>query len=102
MDNAAYEAQIKPIYTAYDSLETANKALTPDQQQAPEFKKQYNKAEKGIEKRESAINKAFVLAHPDSYVSLMTLESYAYGADYVDIALYIMAFHPWSKQTDAA
>ena len=101
LDNAVYEVAIKPIYTAYDSLETANKAVAPEKQQSPEFQRQNSQAEKAIEKRESAVNKQFITNHSDSYVSLMTLESFAYGADYPEIAALYNSLTPAVKQTDA-
>lgn len=101
IDNTAYEAAIKPIYSAYDSLENASKSVPAEQQQTPEYQKLNNRAEKNIEKREAAVNRKFITEHPDSYVALMTLESYAYSADYVDIAPLYNNLSQTVKQTEA-
>ncbi len=71
---------------AYAALEAKNKAATPEQQQSEAFKTENNKAEMEIGVQEAAINKKFIQDNPDSYISLIALEGYAYSADYPDIA----------------
>jgi peroxiredoxin len=100
-DNVRYDAALKPINDAYDALEAKKKAATPDQQKSDDFDKENNKAEKEIEAREAAINKQFIHDNPDSFVSLVALQGYAYGADYVDIAPLFNALTDAIKQTDA-
>jgi peroxiredoxin len=84
-DNERYNAALKPINDAYNALEAKRKASTPEQQQSGAFDKENNKSEKEIEAREAAINKQFIKDNPDSFISLIALETYAYGADYADI-----------------
>jgi peroxiredoxin len=84
--NAEYDALLKPVNDAYEALQKKQDAATPDQQKSDEFAKENDKTEKAIEAREAELNKKFITTHPDSYLSLNVLESFAYGADYVDIA----------------
>ncbi|AYL97441.1 TlpA disulfide reductase family protein [Mucilaginibacter celer] len=70
----------KPINEAYDALAAKRKTATPDQLSA------LNAEEKKIDDQDAEINKKFIQENPDSYISLSSLESYAYSADYVDIA----------------
>jgi peroxiredoxin len=100
-DNVRYDAALKPINDAYGALEVKKKAATPDQQKSPDFDKENNKAEKAIEIQEAGINKQFIHDNPDSFISLIALEGYAYGADYVDIAPLYNGLSPAIKVTDA-
>jgi len=100
-DNTRYGAALKPINDAYDALEAKKKAATPDQQKSDAFDKENNKAEKAIEAQEAEINKQFIKDNPDSYISMVALEGYAYGADYVDIAPLFEGLSPAVKATKA-
>jgi peroxiredoxin len=100
-DNQRYDLALKPINEAYDALEAKRKAATPEQQQSSAFEKENNKSEKEIEARESALNKKFIRDNPDSYISIVALEMYAYGADYVDIEPLFKALSPAIKETEA-
>ncbi|WP_374950551.1 redoxin domain-containing protein [Mucilaginibacter sp.] len=85
-ENEAYRMALKPINDAYTALEEKQKAATEAQQKDPAFIKQSKLDEKAIDLKEKEANKAFITQHPDSYISLSALQSYAYSADYVDIA----------------
>jgi len=100
-DDARYGLAFKPVDDAYAALEAKNKAATPEQQQSEAFKAENNKAEKAISAQEAAINKKFIQDNPDSYVSLIALEGYTYGADYQDIAMLFNGLTPAVQQTDA-
>src|SRR5260221_5935536 len=100
-DNQRYDLALKPINDAYDALEAKRKAATPEQQQSDAFAKENNKAEKEIEAQESALNKKFIQDNPDSYISIVALEMYAYGADYVDIEPLFNGLSPAIKETEA-
>jgi peroxiredoxin len=99
-DNAHYQLVTKPIDDAYTALEARKNALTPEQQQSEAFQKENNKAEKDIEAQSNAIDKKFIQENPDSYISLLALEGYAYSADYVDIAPLFNGLTFAVKQTD--
>lgn len=100
-DNARYEAALKPINDAYDAIAAKRKAATPEQLQTEAFQKENSEAEKLIDNKGADVNKKFVKDNPDSYISLNALESFAYGADYVDIAPLFDALSPSVKQTEA-
>jgi peroxiredoxin len=100
-DNQRYDLALKPINEAYDALEAKRKAATPEQRQSDSFERENNKSEKEIEARESALNKKFIQDNPDSYISMVALEMYAYSADYVDIEPLFNALSPAIKETEA-
>ncbi|HEY4327387.1 MAG TPA: TlpA disulfide reductase family protein [Mucilaginibacter sp.] len=100
-DSRRYDLALKPVNDAYNALEAKRKAATPEQQQSDAFEKENNKAEKEIEAQEAAVNKKFIQDNPSSYRSLITLESYAYGADYPDIQQLFNGLSPAEKETEA-
>ena len=100
-DNADYDAAMKPVNEAYEALEKKQNAATPDQQKSDDFAKENDKAEKAIEAQENELNKKFIHDHADSYMSLNILDSYAYGADYVDIAPLFNNLAVSVKETEA-
>ena len=100
-ENEKYQLGQKPIADAYKALEAKQKAATPEQQASPEFIKQSKADEKAIEDKSTAIDKKFIQDNPDSYISLNALESYAYSADYVDIAPLYAGLSPAIKATEA-
>jgi peroxiredoxin len=85
-ESEQYRLAMKPVNEAYTALEAKQKAATEEQQKSPAFIKQGKLDEKAIEEQEKALNKQFITQNPDSYISLNALQSYAYSADYVDIA----------------
>jgi peroxiredoxin len=91
-ENARYEAMMKPIYGEEEAIEVKQKAATTD-----EAKSELNKEEKVAEAKETALSKKFIQDNPDSYISMNALESYAYGADYADIAPLYNALSPEVK-----
>ncbi len=93
-DNARYEAMMKPIYDEEEAIEAKQKTATTD-----EAKSQLNKEEKVAETKENALTKKFIQDNPDSYISMNALESYAYGADYADIAPLYNSLSPEVKQS---
>ncbi len=100
-DNERYNTALKPVNDEYDTLEAKKKAATPEQQQSADFEKENNSKEKAIEAEEAALNKKFIQENPDSYISLIALEGYAYGADYVDILPLFNGLSAGVKQTEA-
>jgi peroxiredoxin len=101
VDNGIYEQALKPVNDAYTALEAKQNAATAEQKASEDFAKENNKAEKAIEAQESVINKQFITAHPDSYLSLNVLEDFAYSADYTDIAPLFSNLSPAIQKTDA-
>lgn len=99
-ENAAYEAALKPVFDEENALEAKQKAATPEQKSSEAYERENHKAEKALEAKENAINKKFIQDNPDSYVSLGALESYAYSADYADIAPLYNGFSDAIKQSE--
>jgi peroxiredoxin len=94
-DNEKYNLAEKPINDAYEALAAKRKTATPEQLSA------LNAEEKKIDDQDALVNKKFIQENPDSYVSLNALESYAYSADYVDIAPLFNNFSAAVKATEA-
>lgn len=94
-DNEKYNQAEKPINDAYEALSAKRKTATPEQMA------ELNAEEKKIDDQDAQVNKKFIQENPDSYVSLNALESYAYSADYVDIAPLFNNFSPAIKATEA-
>lgn len=93
-DNEKYNLAEKPINDAYEALAAKRKTATPEQLT------ELNAEEKKIDDQDALVNKKFIQENPDSYVSLNALESYAYSADYVDIAPLFNNFTPAIKATE--
>ncbi len=85
-DNARYQAAHKPVNDAYAALEAKQNAATEEQRKSEAFQKESNQAEKDIEALSNSITKKFIQENPNSFISLNALESFAYGADYPEIA----------------
>ncbi|PAW92949.1 hypothetical protein CKK33_05360 [Mucilaginibacter sp. MD40] len=79
-ESAELQVALKPVNDAYTALEEKQKNATDVQKEA------LAKQEKAIEKQEAAINKKFIKEHPGSYLSLSALQSFAYSADYTELA----------------
>ena len=100
LENAKYELAHKPVDDAYMALDAKQKAASPDVQKSEAFEKENHKAEKDIDLQENTINKQFIKENPDSFISLNALESYAYSADYVDIAPLFNGLAPAIKASE--
>jgi peroxiredoxin len=85
-ENTRLHDALKQVGEEEDALDAKEKAATPEQKNTGAYEKETHKAEKELEARENAINKKFIQDNPNSYISLAALESYAYSADYADIA----------------
>ncbi|MDB5145631.1 MAG: hypothetical protein JWQ66_4344 [Mucilaginibacter sp.] len=99
-ENARYEAMMKPINDEETAIDAKEKAATPEQKNSDIFEREQHKAEKAAEARENEANKKFIQENPDSYISLNALESYAYSADYSDIAPLYNALSDAVKQSE--
>lgn len=100
-DNQKYQLVQKPINDAYKAWSAKQRGATPEQQKSAEFIKQIKAEEQAIEKQSAAIDKKFIQENPDSFISLNALESFAYGADYVEIEPLFTALTPTLKKTEA-
>ncbi|MBK0381270.1 redoxin domain-containing protein [Mucilaginibacter segetis] len=96
-ENAIYQAALKPVMDGYKALEAKQKAASEEEQKSEAFIKQAKLDEKAIEDKETAVNKQFIIDHPNSYISLNALQSFAYGADYTEIQPLFDALSPELK-----
>ncbi|TWR24024.1 AhpC/TSA family protein [Mucilaginibacter pallidiroseus] len=85
-DNEEYRAMLKPVSEAYTAMEAKDKKATEAEKATEKYKKDEYLANKAVEKLEKELNAKFIASHPDSYVSLNILQSFAYSADYPEIA----------------
>ena len=85
-DYIRYQASLKEVSDAEDALDAKEKAATLEEKASDTYERENHKTEKALEAQENAINKKFIKDNPDSYICLNALESFAYGADYADIA----------------
>ncbi|HVV54926.1 MAG TPA: TlpA disulfide reductase family protein [Mucilaginibacter sp.] len=99
-DNARLQAALKHVNDEYDALEAKQNAATPEQKKSDAFQHEINKEEKAIEDEEAGVDKKFIQDNPDSYISLNALETYAYSADYADIAPLYNGLSDRIKQTE--
>jgi peroxiredoxin len=98
-DNEKYRVAFKPIEDGQKVINAKEKAATPEELQSPEFIKQDKLEQKELDAKETALNKQFITENPDSYISLNALESFAYGADYIDIAPLFNGLSPAVQQS---
>ena len=99
IDNAKLDTALKALKGDYDALDAKRNATAPNQQQSDAYKKEADKLVSAILTDRAAIYKKFIQDNPDSYISLVTLGSYAYSADYSDIAPLFNAMSDRMKQT---
>jgi peroxiredoxin len=100
-EGASYTLAHKPIDDAYAALEAKIKAASDDVKKSDAFIKENSKTEKAIDAQDAQINKKFIQDNPDSFISLNALESFAYGADYVDIAPLFNGLSPAIKASES-
>ncbi|MES2061374.1 MAG: TlpA disulfide reductase family protein [Bacteroidota bacterium] len=100
IENEQYRAALKPVNDAYTAIETKEKTLTDEQKEVPAYKRQSWKDEKAIETQEKNITQKFIKEHPDSYVSLNALQSFAYSSDYVEIEPLYAGLSPAIKASE--
>jgi peroxiredoxin len=99
-ENELYRAALKPVDDGYDALDAKEKAAG-EAAKSEEFKNGIRKEEKALTNQWNGINKQFIKDHPDSYISLTALQSYAYSADYADIAPLYESLTPVIKESVA-
>ena len=99
-ENEQYQAALKPVNDAYEATEAKEKGMTDEQKNSPEYKRQSWKAEKAVEAQEKVITQKFIKTHPDSYISLNALQSFAYSSDYVEIEPLYTGLSPAIKASE--
>ena len=72
-DNAALNAQLKPLEGPTERLIAEVKAAPEDKKNEPEFRKAMDARAKAIQLQQISILKNFVMEHPESYVCITVL-----------------------------
>ena len=80
-DNTELELALRPLTKKYGIITDKYDALTPQQQADVMFTDPINVATNAILKQMEPIKFAFIKSHPDSYVSLLTLDRMVNHAD---------------------
>lgn len=101
VENARYQAIIKPINDAEDAADARKSAATGEQKNSEKFMRDIFNAEKTAEAQEMAADKKFISENPDSYISLNAMQMYAYYSDYADIAPLYNALSDNLKQSES-
>jgi peroxiredoxin len=101
VESEEYHASLKPVSDAYEAMEAKDKAATDEQKKSAAYISQTKADEKAVEAQEKALNKKFIETHPNSVVSLNVLQSFIYGADYLEIEPLYNALSPELKATTA-
>jgi peroxiredoxin len=97
-ENELYRAALKPVDDGYDAMDAKEKAAG-EVAKSEEFMKQAKLEQKVLSDKWKAINKQFIQDHPDSYISLTALQSFAYSADYAEIAPLYESLTPVIKES---
>jgi len=74
-DNKKLLAQLKPVIEQAQKLQIEANAASPAQQNSAEFQNKMQAKQKELQTAQKATLKMFILANPDSYLSLLALRS---------------------------
>jgi peroxiredoxin len=99
-ENASFSVAHKPVDEAYAALEAKMKATSDEVKKSDAFIKENAKTEKAIDMQDIQMNKKFIQDYHDSFISLNALETFAYSADYVDIAPLFNGLSPVIKESE--
>ncbi|GAB3030566.1 redoxin domain-containing protein [Spirosoma pulveris] len=84
-DNQKLMALLKPVSTKMALLMKEYRSATPEQRKSKEFEERIDKRYEAIEADQKKLKKQFILANPNSLVSLNTLQQYDYIPDYAEV-----------------
>lgn len=73
-DNKALQAQLKPMNEKLAALNNEFRSASPERQQAQEFRNGLQARFEQIREQQNAVLKAFVKAHPESFVSVSAIQ----------------------------
>jgi len=99
IDNEKLSIQLATVAAAMDDLLAKQKIASEQERQSPEFQKSIYKLFKEIAQQQDLAEAKFIAENPDSYISLFTLDRYAYGADYKEVAPLFDGLSARLKQT---
>jgi len=99
LDYARRDTAMKALSGDYDALSLKRNTTSPEDQQSETYKKEVDRLQNVLLAHRQAVYKKFIRDNPDSYISLVTLDSYAYLADYNDIVPLFDGLSSRIKQT---
>jgi len=99
IDNRKLDVALMALKDANNAFDAKRSMIAPDQEASVQDKKEIDSLFKIIQDQRAAIYKKFIAENPDSYISLITLGSYAYSADYSDVAPLFNGLSDKVKQT---
>jgi peroxiredoxin len=99
IDNEKLNIEMAAVNSEWERYWARLDKATDQQKQSPEFGSETKKLSKDILQQQNVIEKKFITENPDSYISLFTLDSYAYTADYKDVVSLYNGLSPRLKQT---
>lgn len=85
VDNEQLSAMMVPLYAKAEKLYAEVQAAPADQQQSPVYQNAMQDKFKALQKEREGVLKTFIIAHPNSYLSLMAVSSL--GGPSADIGL---------------
>jgi peroxiredoxin len=86
-DNTAYKAFMKPVNDKNAALNAWYSATPAEKRKEKEFQDALEAKSDALEKEQSELSKAYVKSHPDSYLSLIAMNSaLGYYPEYADAA----------------
>jgi peroxiredoxin len=99
IDKRKLDTALLVLNPPYDLLAIKQNTATEEQKQSEDYRGEIARIEKDVQEQRAAIYKKFIAENPDSYISLITLGSYAYSADYSDVAPLFNGLSDKVKQT---
>lgn len=99
IDKRKLDTALTALYGVYRALDNKKNETPPGQTASEASKKEIDKLVNDAMSQKAAIDKKFIEENPDSYVSLVALGSFAYSADYKDIAPLFDGLSERIKQT---
>ena len=86
LEYSRYLLAYKPVEDAMNAVRAKIEATSAEERKSEAFEKEITKAFNGIKAQEMIMKKKFIQGNPGSFVSLEPLKSFAYRADYAEIA----------------
>lgn len=99
-DNIAYKAYIKPVTEKAAALNAWYSAASADTRKTKAFQDELEAKEDALDKQQGELSKSYVKSHPDSYLSLVAMNSaLGYYPEYADAAAIFNLLSPELKAT---
>lgn len=102
-ENTELQAMVKPETDAMKALQTKYQKASPELKKNKEFLDGLNKTSQEVKEKEKAVSISFIKKHPDSYMSLVLVNSLlGQRMEYKDVAPYYESLSPNIKSNPLA